>query len=119
MLVLPSRWPACGLTLIVVGFSNAFAEEPPTELRGYYEKRVSIIEFPLVSPEANLPPMSDIQSVLRSLRMTGIGYAGLPPSHMEEAAKTFRSQGYNAIIGGGHRYMFNDDPDAKLPTNLV
>jgi len=58
MLVLPSRWLVCGLTLIVVGFSNAFAEEPPTELRGYYEKRVSIIEFPLVSPEANLPPMS-------------------------------------------------------------
>lgn len=38
---------------------------------------------------------------------------------MEEAARTFRSQGYNAIIGGGHRHMFNDGPDAKLPMNLV
>lgn len=73
MLVVLSRWLVSARTLIAIGFPNSFAKEPPTEFRGYYEKRVSTIEFPLASLQADLPPESDIQSVLHSLRMTGIG----------------------------------------------
>jgi len=100
--------------------SMAHAEEPPTELQGYYEKRVSIVGYPMptVALETDQAVL-DTKSVLQSLRMTGVSYAGMSPAHADEAAKTFQAQGFNAVIGGGHRYLFSDTLDEKLATNVV
>ena len=103
----------------LVGSIAVAAERPPAE-KGYYEKRISIVGYPV--PTAALETataVSDTKAVLRALQMTGVSYAGMPPAHAEEAAKTLRAQGFNAVIGGGHRYLFSDTPNEKLATNVV
>ncbi len=109
--------------LIVAGAlcgSMADAAEPPPAEKGYYEKRINIVGYPIPSTSpVTTTAVSDTKAVLQALRMTGVAYAGMPASHADEAAKTARAHGFNAVIGGGHRYLFSDLPNEKLATNVV
>ena len=113
------------LVLLVTVFSllslpSSALAQPPEEEKGYYDKRVSIVSFP--STGQYLPSPSDVadtRAVLKNLRMTGIRYAGLSPEQADDEAKTLRQQGYNAVIGGGHRYLFSDDEGETNAPNVV
>lgn len=106
--------------LTFVGLLFAFTSSASADEKAYYEKRVSIVGFP--SSSDFVPSQSTVaetKSVLQNLRMTGISYAGLSPEQADDQAKSLRQQGYNAVIGGGHRYLFSDVPGEKIAPNAV
>ena len=101
MTIIRFRSIVCSFVSVGMVWSTVSATEPPESQKGYYEKRISIVEFPSIAkPSEILAPESSLSSVMQSLRMTGLSYAGMPPSHLDEATRVLRSQGYNAVIGG-------------------
>ena len=98
----------------------AEAIQPPDAEQGYYEKRVEIVGVPRT---ADLVPASsataETKAVLQNLRLTGVSYSGWTAEQAADAAKKLRGQGYNAVMGGGHRYLFSDVKGEKTAPNVV